>query len=243
MRPRRQRPRLGGRLSHRTTAPWREPPRTLRRTPSLTRRTAATAWQAVVKTVDMSEEMEKEAIDLAATAMNECLREVDMAGFIKKEFDKKYRRAAALAPAAARSPPRLALTTRPRVSSQPDVARDRRNQFWFARGACNEELHLLLPRSARLFALPLGLSAPTGGAAQAQLQSGAAERSRRAGRRRGEAPRALTPSYRTVVCRRFQWHDRVRFIRPELRLCDLCVWFRLCAGLWRARSARSRHAG
>ena len=47
--------------------------------------------QAIVKTVDMLEEMEKDAIEQAAFAMNEFLVEKEMAAYIKKEFDKKYR--------------------------------------------------------------------------------------------------------------------------------------------------------
>ena len=50
----------------------------------------ACAPQANVKTVDMTEEMEKEAIELASFAMNEFLKEVEMAAHIKKEFDKKF---------------------------------------------------------------------------------------------------------------------------------------------------------
>lgn len=47
--------------------------------------------QAVVKTVDMTEEMEKDCIEAATQAMQEFSLEKDMAAFIKKEFDKKYR--------------------------------------------------------------------------------------------------------------------------------------------------------
>ena len=46
--------------------------------------------QAVVKTVDMTEEMEKDCIEAATQAMQEFSLEKDMAAFIKKEFDKKY---------------------------------------------------------------------------------------------------------------------------------------------------------
>ena len=48
-------------------------------------------WQAVVKTMDMLEEMEKDAIEHATYAMMECVKEVDMAAHIKKEMDKKHR--------------------------------------------------------------------------------------------------------------------------------------------------------
>ena len=46
--------------------------------------------QAVVKTVDMSEDMEKDAIDMSTYAINEFTVEKEMANYIKKEFDKKY---------------------------------------------------------------------------------------------------------------------------------------------------------
>ncbi|KOO24571.1 dehydrodolichyl diphosphate synthase [Chrysochromulina tobinii] len=45
---------------------------------------------ANVKTVDMTEDMEKVAIELASFAMNEFTKEVEMAAHIKKEFDKMY---------------------------------------------------------------------------------------------------------------------------------------------------------
>ena len=47
--------------------------------------------QAVVKTVDMEEAMEKDAIELATFALNEYTVESQMANHIKREFDKKYR--------------------------------------------------------------------------------------------------------------------------------------------------------
>jgi len=46
--------------------------------------------KAVVKTVDMSDEMEKDAIEVATYALNEYTVESTMANYIKKEFDKKY---------------------------------------------------------------------------------------------------------------------------------------------------------
>jgi len=46
--------------------------------------------KAVVKTVDMSDEMEKDAIEVATYALNEYMVESTMANYIKKEFDKKY---------------------------------------------------------------------------------------------------------------------------------------------------------
>ena len=47
--------------------------------------------QAVVKTVDMSEEMMNDAIDVATALMLEHNKEADLAFFIKKDFDRKYR--------------------------------------------------------------------------------------------------------------------------------------------------------
>ena len=44
-----------------------------------------------MKTVDMDEQMEKDAIEVATFALNEHLEEKLMANHIKKEFDKKYR--------------------------------------------------------------------------------------------------------------------------------------------------------
>jgi hypothetical protein len=44
-----------------------------------------------VKTVDMEEAMEKDAIELATFALNEYTVESQMANHIKREFDKKYR--------------------------------------------------------------------------------------------------------------------------------------------------------
>ena len=44
-----------------------------------------------MKTVDMSDEMEKDAIEVATFALFEFMQEKDMANHIKKEFDKKYR--------------------------------------------------------------------------------------------------------------------------------------------------------
>ena len=47
--------------------------------------------QAQVKTVDMSEEMERDAIEFAMVALSEYSVEAQMAAHIKREFDKKYR--------------------------------------------------------------------------------------------------------------------------------------------------------
>ena len=51
----------------------------------------------------MADEMEKDAIEIATFAMNEFMRETDMANHVKKEFDKKYR----CAQMAARCPPAM----------------------------------------------------------------------------------------------------------------------------------------
>ena len=47
--------------------------------------------QAVVKTIDMSDEMEKQVHDIASTALNELTDTKDIAAYIKKELDKMYR--------------------------------------------------------------------------------------------------------------------------------------------------------
>eukprot|EP00281_Chroomonas_sp_CCMP1168_P024562 CAMPEP_0206231854 /NCGR_PEP_ID=MMETSP0047_2-20121206/11074_1 /ASSEMBLY_ACC=CAM_ASM_000192 /TAXON_ID=195065 /ORGANISM="Chroomonas mesostigmatica_cf, Strain CCMP1168" /LENGTH=155 /DNA_ID=CAMNT_0053655491 /DNA_START=53 /DNA_END=521 /DNA_ORIENTATION=- len=46
--------------------------------------------KAVVKNADMSEDMQQDAIDCAAQAMEKYNIEKDIAAYIKKEFDKKY---------------------------------------------------------------------------------------------------------------------------------------------------------
>ena len=46
--------------------------------------------RAVVKNVDMSDEMQTDAIDVATQALDRFNIEKDIAAFIKKEFDKKY---------------------------------------------------------------------------------------------------------------------------------------------------------
>mmetsp|Transcript_44736 Transcript_44736/g.95163 ORF Transcript_44736/g.95163 Transcript_44736/m.95163 type:complete len:89 (-) Transcript_44736:285-551(-) len=48
------------------------------------------AIKAHVKTVDMSEEMEKDAIEISREALFEYNVESQMAAHIKREFDKKY---------------------------------------------------------------------------------------------------------------------------------------------------------
>ena len=49
-----------------------------------------TERNAVIKNADMAENMQQEAVDCAATALEKYKIEIDMAAYIKKEFDKKY---------------------------------------------------------------------------------------------------------------------------------------------------------
>merc|ERR1711935_24029 len=49
-----------------------------------------TQGKAVVKSADMSEDMQQEAIDCASQALEKYNIEKDIAAFIKKDFDKKY---------------------------------------------------------------------------------------------------------------------------------------------------------
>uniref|UniRef100_A0A146MG81 Dynein light chain n=1 Tax=Schistosoma mansoni TaxID=6183 RepID=A0A146MG81_SCHMA len=46
--------------------------------------------KAVVKNADMSDDMQQDAVDCAAQALEKYSVEKDIASFIKKEFDKKY---------------------------------------------------------------------------------------------------------------------------------------------------------
>jgi dynein light chain LC8-type len=46
--------------------------------------------KAVIKNADMNEDMQTDAIDCAAMALDKFSVERDIAAFIKKEFDKKY---------------------------------------------------------------------------------------------------------------------------------------------------------
>lgn len=49
-----------------------------------------TGPKAVVKNVDMSEEMQQEAVDVASAALEKYNIEKDIAAQIKKEFDRRY---------------------------------------------------------------------------------------------------------------------------------------------------------
>lgn len=46
--------------------------------------------KAVIKNVDMSEEMQQEAVDIASAALEKYNIEKDIAAQIKKEFDRKH---------------------------------------------------------------------------------------------------------------------------------------------------------
>lgn len=48
------------------------------------------ASSATIKNVDMAEEMQQEAIELASQALNKYNIEKDIAAHIKKQFDNKY---------------------------------------------------------------------------------------------------------------------------------------------------------
>lgn len=46
--------------------------------------------KAVIKSVDMSEEMQQEAVEVSTQALEKYNIEKDIAAHIKREFDKKY---------------------------------------------------------------------------------------------------------------------------------------------------------
>jgi len=46
--------------------------------------------KAVIKNVDMSEEMQQESIDIATSALEKFAIEKDIASQVKREFDRKY---------------------------------------------------------------------------------------------------------------------------------------------------------
>lgn len=46
--------------------------------------------KAVIKNVDMADEMQQKAVDCAREALNRNEIEKDIAAYLKKEFDKKY---------------------------------------------------------------------------------------------------------------------------------------------------------
>ena len=47
--------------------------------------------KAVIKNADMSEDMQTDAVECATQALEKYNIEKDIAAYIKKEFDKKYR--------------------------------------------------------------------------------------------------------------------------------------------------------
>ena len=49
-----------------------------------------TQRKAVIKSTDMSEEMQQAAVDCTCQAMDRYNVEKDIAAFVKKEFDKKF---------------------------------------------------------------------------------------------------------------------------------------------------------
>ncbi|KAL4260250.1 Dynein light chain [Pleurotus pulmonarius] len=46
--------------------------------------------KAIIKNVDMSEEMQQESVDIASAALEKYNIEKDIAAYIKKEFDRKH---------------------------------------------------------------------------------------------------------------------------------------------------------
>ncbi|VEL10375.1 unnamed protein product [Protopolystoma xenopodis] len=50
----------------------------------------ATDRRAVIKNADMAEDMQQDAVELCAMAMEKYNIEKDIAAYIKKEFDRKY---------------------------------------------------------------------------------------------------------------------------------------------------------
>ncbi|CAH8469454.1 unnamed protein product [Heterobilharzia americana] len=46
--------------------------------------------KAVIKSVDMPDEMQQDAVDMCAMALKKYTLEKDIAAFMKKEFDRKY---------------------------------------------------------------------------------------------------------------------------------------------------------
>ncbi|KAI0702078.1 dynein light chain type 1-domain-containing protein [Earliella scabrosa] len=57
---------------------------------SLAKDTNGAGPKAIIKNVDMSEEMQQEAVDVASAALEKYNIEKDIAAQIKKEFDKRH---------------------------------------------------------------------------------------------------------------------------------------------------------
>ena len=94
--------------------------------------------QAQVKTVDMSEEMERDAIEFAMVALSEYSVEAQMAAHIKREFDKKYRcHPHARLFCVKSAEPRLCV-------SQSNMALHPGQKLRLPRCACDEALYILL---------------------------------------------------------------------------------------------------
>lgn len=51
---------------------------------------SASSPKAIIKNVDMSEEMQQEAVDVASAALEKYNIEKDIAMHVKKEFDRRY---------------------------------------------------------------------------------------------------------------------------------------------------------
>ena len=60
-----------------------------RLTATHTARMSPTERKAVIKNADMSEDMQQDAVDCAAAALEKFSVEKEVAAFIKKEFDRK----------------------------------------------------------------------------------------------------------------------------------------------------------
>ncbi|KIY45023.1 outer dynein arm light chain 8 [Fistulina hepatica ATCC 64428] len=52
--------------------------------------TGGTSAKAIIKNVDMSEEMQQESVDVASSALEKYNIEKDIAAHIKKEFDRRH---------------------------------------------------------------------------------------------------------------------------------------------------------
>ncbi|KAF5338372.1 hypothetical protein D9611_012510 [Ephemerocybe angulata] len=53
-------------------------------------RDSATSAKAIIKNVDMSEDMQQESVDIASAALEKYNIEKDIAAQIKKEFDRRH---------------------------------------------------------------------------------------------------------------------------------------------------------
>lgn len=92
--------------------------------------------KAVVKNADMSEDMQQDAIDCAAQAMEKYNIEKDIAAYIKKEFDKKYSECRSAAVATQNLHPAWPGSSAPRRVAPPET-----HSFWW----CIRRERLRLP--------------------------------------------------------------------------------------------------